>query len=124
MRGRGVWEARGESSRSTIVGRLAITNVTQANVVYESGIHSHLGSNLLEYAKGDAIEGCVLESAGLVLAQWRANCESDDYIIWVLLYADRIVLGSVYGLASRAIVYRGEEVESYSLSLALAMGFR
>lgn len=93
VRGRGVGKARRESSRSTVVCRLAISNVTQADVIHKSGIHIHLSSDLLEYAEGDAIESRVLESTGLVLAQWRANGESDDYIVWVLLYANNEMSG-------------------------------
>lgn len=124
MRGHGIWEAGRKSSRSTVVGRLAITNITQANVVYKSGIHCHLGSDLLENAESDAIESRVFESAGLVLAQRRTDCESDDYIIRVLLYADRTVLRYSRGLASNAVDSWWRQGGSYSLSLPLAMGFR
>lgn len=64
-----------------------MTHIANANILDQLRVNLHLGLDLLENLEHDAIEGRVLETAFLALAQGRPGGEGNDNVIGVLLRA-------------------------------------
>ena len=88
MRGtRRVWEPSSERGGTTIVSRLALTNVSNADVAHERRIEITSLTNLLQGLEDESVERCVLQRALVVFAERCSERQRNDYIVRVLLKA-------------------------------------